>query len=61
MTTPDEKPAPAPRFLVCPMCKGTRFEVLYTRNRAGGKWRRRACLACGWQVTTVERQLGRDP
>jgi hypothetical protein len=52
-------PDPMDRGLVCPGCRGRKFDVVYTRARPGGRIeRRRACCHCGRRITTWEKAIG---
>jgi transcriptional regulator NrdR family protein len=51
----DPKPAPTPKGLFCPDCRGERLFVVKARKPCPGKLvRSRECSACGLRVTTVE-------
>ena len=53
------QPEPMERGLVCPDCRGQKFEVVYTRARPGGRIeRRRACRHCNRRITTWEKAIG---
>lgn len=47
------------RGIVCPQCGRREWKVVYKRPYPGGReQRRRACLACGHRVTTIEKVIG---
>jgi transcriptional regulator NrdR family protein len=49
---------PRSQGLVCRVCGGRRFAVIYTRNRQGGILRSRKCKHCGNRMITWERPAG---
>lgn len=53
---PPPKPAPRPRGLFCPVCRGVRLCFVRLRRPCPGVvTRTRVCSACGHRVVTEER------
>lgn len=41
-------------MIFCPRCKNSKSTINNTREIKKGRWRRRACKACGFKFTTIE-------